>query len=215
MAKKIKDENGNIYVQKKPFYKRVWFWILVVILIFIGFGSAGSKNNGKDSAGSNSSSSSSSNASKINQANFDKINISETDGTSKADVEKMFGKKPSSSSSQTIQGVSADECIWHGTSLGSTVTVAFANGHAISKGIAGLPSSNKVSTSQYNSIQNGMTKDEVIKKLGKPTGRTYSSIAGQNAEMLEYIGKGNVGANMNVTITNGTVSGKAQSGMNN
>lgn len=213
MAKKIKDENGNVYVKKKPFYKRVWFWILIVILIFIGFGSAGSKNDSKNSAGN--SSSSSSNASKINQTNFDKINISETDGTSKADVEKMFGKKPSSSSSQTIQGVSADECIWHGTSLGSTVTVAFANGHAISKGIAGLPNSSKVSTSQYNAIQNGMTKNEVIKKLGKPTGRTYSSIAGQNAEMLEYIGKGNVGANMNVTIINGTVSGKAQSGMNN
>lgn len=213
MAKKIKDENGNVYVKKKPFYKRVWFWILIVILIFIGFSSAGSKNDSKNSAGN--SSSSSSNASKINQTNFDKINISETDGTSKADVEKMFGKKPSSSSSQTIQGVSADECIWHGTSLGSTVTVAFANGHAISKGIAGLPNSSKVSTSQYNAIQNGMTKNEVIKKLGKPTGRTYSSIAGQNAEMLEYIGKGNVGANMNVTIINGTVSGKAQSGMNN
>ena len=38
MAKKIKDENGNTYVQKKPFYKRVWFWVLVVFLGFIGIG---------------------------------------------------------------------------------------------------------------------------------------------------------------------------------
>lgn len=214
MAKKIKDENGNTYVQKKPFYKRFWFWLLVVIILLIGFGSAVNKG-GNNSSNSSSGSSTSNNSSKINKANFDKIQISESNGTSKGEVEKMFGKKPSTSSSQSIQGIQAEECIWTGTALGSTVTVAFANGHAISKGIAGLPSSNKVSASQYNSIQNGMTKDEVIKKLGKPTGRTYSSIAGQNAEMLEYIGKGNVGANMNVTITNGTVSGKAQSGMNN
>lgn len=33
MSKKIKDENGNVYVKKKPFYKRFWFLLLVVILI--------------------------------------------------------------------------------------------------------------------------------------------------------------------------------------
>jgi len=41
MAKKITDEHGNTYVQKKPFYKRVWFWILAVIVIAVIFGSAG------------------------------------------------------------------------------------------------------------------------------------------------------------------------------
>lgn len=30
MSKKIKDENGNVYVQKKPFYKKVWFWLVVL-----------------------------------------------------------------------------------------------------------------------------------------------------------------------------------------
>ncbi|WP_057802723.1 DUF5067 domain-containing protein [Pediococcus stilesii] len=39
MSKKIKDENGNVYVQKKPFYKRVWFWILAIIVV-IGVGGA-------------------------------------------------------------------------------------------------------------------------------------------------------------------------------
>lgn len=31
MAKKIVDENGNTDVQKKPFYKRGWFWTLAII----------------------------------------------------------------------------------------------------------------------------------------------------------------------------------------
>ncbi|MDU5466352.1 MAG: hypothetical protein E6084_00600 [Peptoniphilus harei] len=33
MAKKIKGEDGKMYVEKKPFYKRVWFIVLVVIVI--------------------------------------------------------------------------------------------------------------------------------------------------------------------------------------
>lgn len=36
MSKKITDENGNTYVQKKPFYKRVWFIVLVALFIVIG-----------------------------------------------------------------------------------------------------------------------------------------------------------------------------------
>lgn len=209
MAKKIKDENGNVYVQKKPFYKRVWFWLLVIVLIFIGIGAAGSK------SGSNGGSSISnvSSSSKINQKNFDKIQISETNGTSRDEVEKMFGKKPSSTSTQSIQGTQADMAIWNGTALGSTVTVGFVNGHATSKGISGLPHGKKISMDQFNSINNGMSKADVKKTLGKPFGRTYSSIGGQSAEMWQYNGKGDLGSNLVITFTNGTVSGKSQSGL--
>ncbi|MGK0551037.1 DUF5067 domain-containing protein [Enterococcus faecalis] len=35
MGKRFTDENGKTYVEKKPFYKRVWFWVLAVILIII------------------------------------------------------------------------------------------------------------------------------------------------------------------------------------
>lgn len=38
MAKKIKDEHGNVYVQKKPFYQRWWFISLVVLVVVGGFG---------------------------------------------------------------------------------------------------------------------------------------------------------------------------------
>lgn len=49
MAKKITDENGNTYVQKKPFYKRVWFWILAIIVIAV-IGSSIGGNKSDDSA---------------------------------------------------------------------------------------------------------------------------------------------------------------------
>lgn len=47
MGKKIQDENGNVYVQKKPFYKRVWFWILALIVLFVIIGSLGGNNDTK------------------------------------------------------------------------------------------------------------------------------------------------------------------------
>ncbi|HFI0037340.1 TPA: hypothetical protein ACGOTT_002335 [Streptococcus suis] len=36
MAKKIRDEHGNVYVQKKPFYKRIWFIVLVGLFVLGG-----------------------------------------------------------------------------------------------------------------------------------------------------------------------------------
>ncbi|WEV56171.1 Ltp family lipoprotein [Ligilactobacillus acidipiscis] len=41
--KQITGEDGKKYTvkEKKPFYKRVWFWILVIVVVFIGVGSMG------------------------------------------------------------------------------------------------------------------------------------------------------------------------------
>ncbi len=36
MANKIRDEHGNVYVQKKPFYKRIWFIVLVGLFVISG-----------------------------------------------------------------------------------------------------------------------------------------------------------------------------------
>lgn len=46
MSKKVMGQDGKTYKVKKPFYKRVWFWVLAVILIVI-IGSA--LNGGSDS----------------------------------------------------------------------------------------------------------------------------------------------------------------------
>lgn len=46
MAKKIKDEKGNVYVQKKPFYKRWWFILLVALVVI---GAIGGNNESKES----------------------------------------------------------------------------------------------------------------------------------------------------------------------
>ena len=35
MSKKITDQDGNVYIQKKPIYKRVWFIVLAVIVFIL------------------------------------------------------------------------------------------------------------------------------------------------------------------------------------
>lgn len=64
MAKKVKNQNGNTYVQKKPFYKRVWFWVLAIILLFGGISAM---------SGGSSDSSSSSSSSKASSDPFSKV----------------------------------------------------------------------------------------------------------------------------------------------
>ncbi|WP_275781892.1 Ltp family lipoprotein [Latilactobacillus curvatus] len=66
MAKKIKDESGNTYVQKKPFYKRVWFWILVVIVVAVGASMGGKKDDGSKDSSSKASTSQTASSKKSN-----------------------------------------------------------------------------------------------------------------------------------------------------
>lgn len=49
MAKKVMGQDGKMYKVKKPFYKRVWFWVLIVLLFF-GIAGALSGGEKKDSA---------------------------------------------------------------------------------------------------------------------------------------------------------------------
>lgn len=63
MAKQFKGEDGKVYVEKKPVYKRVWFWILVVLVIFIGSAAVSGGSNSSSSSSSSSSAKSSSSSS--------------------------------------------------------------------------------------------------------------------------------------------------------
>ncbi|MFT8955535.1 hypothetical protein [Liquorilactobacillus satsumensis] len=41
MSKKIQDENGNTYVEVKPWYKKWWVWVLAVVVVIFLLGSFG------------------------------------------------------------------------------------------------------------------------------------------------------------------------------
>jgi hypothetical protein len=50
MSKKIQDENGNTYVEMKPWYKKWWVWVLAVVVLFFIIGALG--DNGSKSSSS-------------------------------------------------------------------------------------------------------------------------------------------------------------------
>ena len=52
MAKKIKAEDGKVYVEKKPFYKRVWFILLAAFVVIGIFANMGGDSDSKDTSAS-------------------------------------------------------------------------------------------------------------------------------------------------------------------
>lgn len=72
----------------------------------------------------------------------------------------------------------------------------------------------KMTLEEYNKIQNGMSYDEVVSIVGSPgTDTATSGAGGFTIRMVSWEGNGMLGSNANVTFTNGTVSGKAQFGL--
>ena len=68
MAKKIKDENGNTYVQNKPLYKRVWFWLVAVLAVFVIVGAFGGDSDNTSNSSSKTEQNSSNNSSSSSTA---------------------------------------------------------------------------------------------------------------------------------------------------
>jgi hypothetical protein len=228
--------------KKKPLYKRVWFWILVVVvLIIIGAAVGGSNGSSsskssvsssstaqKDSANSSATDSSvstggssdSADASSVSYENWEKISLSSDSGSTKADVEKLLGKKADSTSSTTVMNVQTELLTWTGLkdgTIGSGITVNFQNDHAVVKAVTGLkvdrPS--KITLAQYQKIANGQNKQAVESEVGKPDGISTMDLAGQKTETWSYMTgvNGGMGANFQVTFTGDTVSSFSQSNM--
>ena len=55
MSKKIKGEDGKVYVEKKPWYKRWWVWVIIAVaalFIIVGIANGGSDDSDSDSTAS-------------------------------------------------------------------------------------------------------------------------------------------------------------------
>lgn len=229
MAKKIKDENGNTYVQKKPFYKRVWFWILVVIVIGVASSMGGNKDkeskttDNKTESSTTSSNKSSESSAKIKRSDFDAIKIGDlmqsADGGDTLDSLKQKFGEPNDASSSETNDVKTDIVTWDkvDNKIGSSMVISFTDGKAFSKDLTGfkLTRKNKIDLAQFNAITNGTSYNDVINKFGEPDNYTETLIAGEKQTMAMYTSgvKGDFGANFNVTFTNDVVSGKSQSSM--
>lgn len=219
MTKKIKKENGN--VAKKPFYKRVWFWILAILAIIVIGGTVGGGSDPDTSSTSENNSSSSSNNKVITQNNafrkaFDNIAVGDLmshgdGGTTLSDVEKVLGK-PSTTSTTTIQGIETKSCIW--SKGGVSITVCFNGDQAVSKHITGFKFSRapKLTLDAYNSLADGSSYNDVVSEYGEPDGLSEMIIGG-NKEVTATWVTGTKGGSTTLQFTNDSLVSKAQSGL--
>nr|WP_239458023.1 DUF3862 domain-containing protein [Limosilactobacillus alvi] len=179
---------------------------MLVIVVIIGVGGAmGSGSSSKKSG------------SKVTYANYKKINLSKDNGTTKEEANKLFGKKPSTTSTDELEGVKTDTETWDGAIVGSSLTIGFEDGHAVNKVIDGLKVNrkHKITLADYDTIQNGQTKKEILDKFGKPNGYSHTNILGKNSETWSYTSgiKGDSGANFVLTFDDGVVTVKTQTSM--
>ncbi|MCT3214346.1 DUF3862 domain-containing protein [Lactiplantibacillus plantarum] len=224
MSKKVVGEDGRTYKVKKPFYKRVWFWILAVIVVLIIGGSLGSKSNSNTTDNSNKSTSAKTdNSGKITRSQFDSIKIGDLmnnaqGGDTLDSLKKKFGK-PQSTSSDTTNGLKTDVVTWTNVAggFGANVIVSFTDNHAYDKNLTGYKLSRKqnIKLSDFESFNNGMKYSDFTAKWGQPDYYNESLINGSTTIIAGYTSgvKGGLGANFNVTFTNGALSGKTQSDM--
>lgn len=219
MSKKIKEENGNVYVVKKPFYKRVWFWVLAILAIIVIAGTIGG---GSDPDTSSASESKSSSNNKVITQNtefrkaFDNIAVGDLmshgdGGTTLSDVEKSLGK-PSTTSTQDVQGVQIKNYVW--SKGGVSITVEFNGDKAVSKGITGFKFSraSKFTLDAYNSLADGSTYEDVVSKYGEPDG-VHEMIIGGNKTVTATWVTGTKGGTITLSFTNDNLTSKAQSGL--
>ncbi|GEL13985.1 hypothetical protein FC15_GL001680 [Lapidilactobacillus concavus DSM 17758] len=230
--KKITGEDGKEYSVKvkKPFYKRVWFWVLAIIVIAVvgsklGGGSSDKddKSTAKTEEKSSKSSSSKKDDGKITRKQFDAVKLgdlmkSAEGGATIDELKKEFGN-PDSTSSSTTNGVKTDIVTWTNVEggLGANIVVSFTDGHAFSKAITGFKFNRdkKISLADFNSLADGTAYSDVVNKFGEPDGYDETLIDGSKSVMATYMSgvKGDIGANFNVTFTDDKVSGKSQTSM--
>lgn len=219
MSKKIKEENGNVYVVKKPFYKRVWFWILAILAIIVIGGAIGSGSSSDTSSVSESKSNSSDKITSQNtdfRKKFDTIVVGDLmshgdGGTTLSDVEKSLGK-PSTTSTQDVQGVQIKNYVWSKGDI--SITVEFNGDKAVSKGITGFKFSraSKFTLDAYNSLADGSTYEDVVSKYGEPDG-VHEMIIGGNKTVTATWVTGTKGGTITLSFTNDNLTSKAQSGL--
>lgn len=214
--------------QKKHFYKRWWFWTLIVIIVLAGGGVAGMKMTATGPFAKTSHVSKPKKTTKkkkvvnkdgVTFAQYSGIYLNETSGTPIATVQRLLGK-PSTTSTSNANNTKTEINTWNNVDngeLGSNLKVTFANGHAISKAISGMKvaRSEKLGLDAYSSVQNGMEESTILNNIGKPNGYSESFNSDKTSKSFTYSSgvSGSTGANFVVNFTNGTVSGKSQTGM--
>ena len=129
--------------EKKPVYKKWWFWVIIIIFI-IGVVGASQTGNQDTNQVSTSTNDSNNVENTINTQENEKVEVSLEqynqikDGMTYEEVVEIFGGKESSSSESETAGIKSQIMMWDGNGDFSIVTIAFIDGEVYSKSQTGL-----------------------------------------------------------------------------
>ena len=125
--------------EKKPIYKKWWFWVIIVVLVIgiVGSTQGGTTNTSVQPETNTKNISESFNETqnvRVTLAEYNKIN----DGMTYDDVVEIFGGKETSSSESEIAGIKSQIMTWNGNGTFSIATIGFTDGKVSSKSQTGL-----------------------------------------------------------------------------
>ncbi len=152
---------------------------------------------------------------------WDRITVGTgTAGATKAEAEKILGRKADNSTTSTVKGVKIERLRWNGvkggTSSYSRVNVEFQDDHAVLKSAYGLVTNrpHEITLAQYQKIASGQGKKDVEAIVGRPDSVTVINY-GTPWESWTYSidVKGGTTASFRVVFKNGVVSTTTQSDM--
>ena len=237
MTKKIKGEDGKVYIQKKPFYKKWWFWLLAVIVVgsFAGGGDEEAKTDTAVTgtgttapAESTQPEAASSEAEKEEEINtfkteYDAIALGDSwdssdGGMTYDEAVAKFGE-PSSNSESTYNDSTTKISTWSNVNGGflDTLVITFTNNNATGKGFSGfsgISTGEEATLEQFNAVPTDgtYTFNQVILKFGEPDSATEYLLGGHDLNTVGWATnvKGDFGANFNLTIIDGVVTEKSQ-----
>ncbi|WP_027623988.1 DUF3862 domain-containing protein [Clostridium lundense] len=196
--------------QKKPIYRKWWFWLIVIVIVG-GIGANGvnkdkgdqAKDTSKPTTGTAQKKENKKEDTKVTYENFINVKM----GAKYADVVKILGEGKELSSSE-VSGIKTAMYSWNGSGI-SNMNVTIQNGVVIGKGQVGLKEMDaKVTLEKYNKIKEGSTYDQVKAIFGDGQVMSQTKIMDEESIIYSWINKN--GANMNCTFSGGKLMLKAQ-----
>jgi len=245
MAKKFRGEDGKVYVQKKPIYKRWWFLLLAFAVIGSLATGGGDDEAASDTANIETEIAASDTEPKAEvpaEAVSSKVATEEAINTFKADYNSItigdvlsngeggmtfdaavakYGE-PDSNSESSFNDITTKISTW--TNVGGkfldTLVITFSNGNATGKGFTGYSFNSdapEATLEAFNAMptDGSYTFDQAIAQFGEPDSASETLFGGQYNNIVGWSSnvKGDFGANFNLTVTDGVVTGKAQFNM--
>lgn len=194
-------------------------WVLIAIIVIVviaAIGNGDSKDDKKtDSKKSENVSSSNDNSTKestgITEEKYDSIQ----NGMSYEEVKNIIGEDGENISESDVAGIKTVMYQWTASDGWGNATVTFQDDKVINKAQFGVSSGDdvEISLAQYNSIETGMSYDDVVNLLGgEGSLLSDTDISGSTSQVYQWNGA-SLGANATITFSNGKVMSKAQFGL--